>query len=63
MDPDQVLKDIKALTDELVDVGLADSIGGPALEKVQELVNKVDSLDSWMRIGGFLPTEWRKHRG
>lgn len=60
MDPNQTLKEIKELTDELADVGCADSISGPALDQVQALVNKIDSLDSWLRHGGFLPADWAK---
>ncbi len=62
MDPNETLKEIRELVKELGEVGCADSVSGPALNQVQELVNKIENLDGWISNGGFLPAEWDNGR-
>ena len=51
MDPDEVLREVRDLTEEVLMMH-----SGTAAEKLAE---RVETLDSWLSTGGFLPREWR----
>jgi hypothetical protein len=52
MDPDQALKDIRALIKKIIaDRGSNETDG-------VELAYKVKDLDNWLLAGGFVPEDW-----
>lgn len=61
MDPDQCLKELRELIEKMnsgdarADLEYAGGIG-------QELADKADDLDEWLKKGGFLPQEWAAQR-
>ena len=71
MDPDACLKELKELNKKVK--AKIDSYGcwtdlaeGASPEEVDELIsdvddlcNHIDSLDGWIKKGGFLPKEWK----
>lgn len=58
MDPNQTLKEIRALVREIFNTD------DPARELLagQELAEKIEALDRWLEGGGFLPTGWQAAR-
>jgi hypothetical protein len=56
MDPNVTLAEIR----ELINKWQADTQGEIAGDHfAEELVEKIDNLDRWIRAGGFLPADWR----
>ncbi len=55
MDPDEALKDIRSLTRRILD-----AIGDPAqvADWGDELAERVEALDHWLAMGGFMPRRW-----
>ena len=57
MDPDQLLKDIRALADQVINTQEADIEGS---QMSNELAEKIIQLDEWLSNFGFLPKDWRR---
>ena len=55
MDPDETLRQLRALNAELADETSEE-------EKVFELCMLIAALDEWMTHGGFLPRDWNQFR-
>jgi hypothetical protein len=53
MDPNACLKEIRILTEAIVNGGDSDMIN---CERLAELV---EALDGWISKGGFLPADWQ----
>lgn len=54
MDPDEVLRKIRAITEDHYDSEIPGNV-------MDELVELIDALDQWITTGGFLPSEWKDH--
>ncbi len=55
MDPNEALKQIRAIVTESARTGdLPDS------DQVETLLERVEALDNWLSHGGFLPKAWER---
>jgi hypothetical protein len=54
MDPEQALKDARAVCREW----LADDDKGDVFDKMQRLVDAFEAIDQWLAKGGALPRAW-----
>jgi hypothetical protein len=64
IDPDELLKDIRAAVDELNATEKADDQDcrmalAQVLTCTSVLTTRFQVLDEWLSKGGFLPDEWR----
>ena len=50
MDPDVVLKNLRALAKSNLE------------DDKEQFVQQFQELDKWLSMGGFLPSEWGKNR-
>ena len=61
MDPNETLKNIRKLSDEIFDIDESDEFL-PTTEEVVglacDLAYLVQYLDGWIKKGGFLPDDW-----
>lgn len=58
MDPDKTLEQIREVRADLMDV-LRDDPQSPRIQHLSEhLAVLIESLDSWLTSGGFLPEDW-----
>ena len=62
MDPDVTLAAILELMDKLIKEYQASEDGAVNSGDAVALASHIESLDQWLRKGGFLPKEWR-HEG
>jgi len=58
MDPNELLKTIRALTKEALEES-ADWSGSDMEECLAELAQAVSDLDDWISSAGFLPEAWK----
>ncbi len=54
MDPDKCLAEIRELI-----AGFQEEI---STDEVEELNEKFEALDTWLKNGGFLPRDWQANR-
>ena len=57
MDPNETLKRMRTLASEVLE--LADGGAYEEDDKVTELAEAVEALDSWLSLGGFKPKAWK----
>lgn len=57
MDPDETLRQIRALCNEIAMAAAAERA-----ELAEQLAERVEALDEWMTKGGFAPAAWRDNR-
>lgn len=57
MDPDQLLKEIRFLADQIINTQEANVEGS---QMALELAEKVIQLDEWLSHFGFLPKDWKR---
>lgn len=71
MDPNATLRNIRHCVQEIDDIEnepVSTTPGGHILyhrrraEAGSELARYIQALDTWMQGGGFMPSEWSKHR-
>lgn len=62
MDPDEALKRLREKATEFM-LNLPEDPVDNLGVLGSEVVELFEALDGWMSKGGFLPAEWRKHRG
>lgn len=56
MDPNETLKAIR----KLLSIQLGDNGRPLSFDETDRLCNLFDSLDTWLKRGGFLPKQWQK---
>lgn len=61
MDPNKCLADIRMLVSVLKTPG-NECPEDIRAEDVQDLLDNVEALDTWLSAGGFLPKEWTRER-
>ena len=54
MDPDAALQNIREYVDELRDATNPEDLADAAVNVCEAF----DTLDNWLKVGGFLPREW-----
>ena len=57
MDPDACLSEIRSIVQHVDDPDEPDAVE----DRFERLVELVDGLDTWMRLGGYPPGAWGQH--
>lgn len=65
MDPNAVLQDLRDALSAFWSAQTTAAgavLASPLAGAADDLATAADALDSWLRKGGFLPTDWSAHR-